>query len=131
MGLCALRRMNAEDREQEKVCEFVRYAITSDLVKLREMITKRKMDPNAKDVSKTECPANRLREVCTVVVVGSDCLILANVALWDECGALGLELLGYSRCCALIYYGSCKAWGLNRLFDSQRRTLESSSASRN
>ncbi|GMF09491.1 unnamed protein product [Phytophthora lilii] len=54
MGLCALRRMNAEDRQQEKIGEFVRYAITSDLVKLREMITKQKMDPNAKDVSTRE-----------------------------------------------------------------------------
>lgn len=42
MGLCAARGMTAEDREQEKVAEFVRYAITSDLVKLQEMIVKRK-----------------------------------------------------------------------------------------
>ncbi|KAL3671737.1 hypothetical protein V7S43_003647 [Phytophthora oleae] len=41
--------MNAEDRAQEKIAEFVRYAITSDLVQLRAMITKQKMDPNAKD----------------------------------------------------------------------------------
>ncbi|KAG6609283.1 ankyrin repeat domain-containing protein [Phytophthora cinnamomi] len=41
--------MAAEDREQEKVAEFVRYAITSDIVRLREMIAKRKMNPNAKD----------------------------------------------------------------------------------
>ncbi|KAJ8578056.1 hypothetical protein ON010_g1154 [Phytophthora cinnamomi] len=49
MGLCAARGMAAEDREQEKVAEFVRYAITSDIVRLREMIAKRKMNPNAKD----------------------------------------------------------------------------------
>ncbi|KAE9020961.1 hypothetical protein PF005_g6023 [Phytophthora fragariae] len=49
MGLCPSRSMTAEDREQEKIAEFVRYAITSDLVKLREMIVKKKMDPNAKD----------------------------------------------------------------------------------
>ncbi|KAK1945168.1 Ankyrin-3 [Phytophthora citrophthora] len=49
MGLCWSRRMNAEDREQEKIAEFVRYAITSDLVHLQAMITKQKMDPNAKD----------------------------------------------------------------------------------
>ncbi|KAG6977269.1 hypothetical protein JG688_00000539 [Phytophthora aleatoria] len=41
--------MHAEDRAQEKIAEFVRYAISSDLDKLREMITKRKMNPNAKD----------------------------------------------------------------------------------
>ncbi|KAL4144437.1 hypothetical protein PRNP1_013570 [Phytophthora ramorum] len=49
MGLCPLSRMTAEDREQERVAEFVRFAITADLVKLREMISKTKMDPNAKD----------------------------------------------------------------------------------
>ncbi|ETK87852.1 hypothetical protein F441_07905 [Phytophthora nicotianae CJ01A1] len=50
MGSCASRRrMQAEDRAQEKIAEFVRYAISSDLVKLREMITKGKMNPNAKD----------------------------------------------------------------------------------
>ncbi|KAG1711114.1 hypothetical protein DVH05_013830 [Phytophthora capsici] len=49
MGLCWARRMTAEDRAQEKVAEFVRYAIASDVVQLRAMITKRKMDPNAKD----------------------------------------------------------------------------------
>ncbi|KUF91739.1 Methylmalonic aciduria type A [Phytophthora nicotianae] len=51
MGSCASRRrMQAEDRAQEKIAEFVRYAISSDLVKLREMITKGKMNPNAKDI---------------------------------------------------------------------------------
>ncbi|KAF1775590.1 hypothetical protein GQ600_3863 [Phytophthora cactorum] len=45
MGPCASRRrMHAEDRAQEKIAEFVRYAISSDLDKLREMITKRKMN---------------------------------------------------------------------------------------
>eukprot|EP00644_Phytophthora_capsici_P010576 jgi/Phyca11/116187/e_gw1.30.519.1 len=53
MGLCWARRMTAEDRAQEKVAEFVRYAIASDVVQLRAMITKRKMDPNAKDVTQS------------------------------------------------------------------------------
>ncbi|KAI9989477.1 hypothetical protein PInf_019760 [Phytophthora infestans] len=50
MGPCASRRrLDAEDRAQEKIAEFVQYVISSDLAKLREMITKRKMNPNAKD----------------------------------------------------------------------------------
>ncbi|EGZ16035.1 hypothetical protein PHYSODRAFT_509535 [Phytophthora sojae] len=60
MGLCAARGMTAEDREQEKVAEFVRYAITSDLVKLQEMIVKKKMNPNAKDVPR-QTPMGAMR----------------------------------------------------------------------
>ncbi|EEY57702.1 uncharacterized protein PITG_00267 [Phytophthora infestans T30-4] len=59
MGPCASRRrLDAEDRAQEKIAEFVQYVISSDLAKLREMITKRKMNPNAKDL---QIPTDAMR----------------------------------------------------------------------
>jgi hypothetical protein len=119
MGLCATRGVRAEDREQEKVAEFVRYAITSDLVKLREMITKRKMDPNAKDVS-AELHAAK-SEILNV-------FLQRNAALWHERCALGCEIaiIGHD----VRSYLQLLSSGCECALCLQRRTLESSNASR-